>query len=344
MHVLGIKEDELCNSIGVCELYGDHYLSEDQYGHEDCHYELQPLPYGNIGRYLGIDDEDPLHPAMLALCTQPTSITEVEMDAYLDDGLEFPTISLGVFHTSLPQSRYMACVFPTLTKLHLDLNSQTEEPDRLALQSRRERHTATALSAAINLEALYLRVWDDDRDPQMEFDVILGGCRYPRLKSLMLEGLVATEDQLTHFVQSSPYFEHLFIDNMALSPASSSSWACFADAVRRSLALKSAGLLNLQWKSRLCDSPLPVNDEVEFEDFFLRGAENPLRASEIISIGPILRYEEAFGPRDHKKRWQDHYRWTHQGRKRPAFAQAGSDSTYNGWKSLSRWRLTRTKA
>ena len=135
---LGIKRHELCTIVD-CKLEADEHLA------------LQPLPHSNSFP----DPLDDLHPAMAAIHISKSIIRELDMEHGYDKEIFSPSgLLLSAFNASAPQSHYLAYVLPMLTKLHLNLDLRCNDLHSINETSFNERHVASTLSAAINLDCL----------------------------------------------------------------------------------------------------------------------------------------------------------------------------------------------
>ena len=214
---------------------------------------------------------------MLALDKFGSAITEIDME-YLNDWEGVLTsLSFSAFDSSGPQARPLAHVLPRLIKLHLAFdvssNSGVGEPcyNRVGANETcfLRGDVASALSHAINLEYLYILVTnmmdDDDLAGKGTFDAIIRGCKFPKLTSLILEGLDPEGDKLEEFLLASPKLEYLFLHNIKVI---SGDWVGIWDRIMLSLPLK--------------DFMLHVIDAVnkKIMDYLLPGKDNPLTQKE----------------------------------------------------------------
>lgn len=108
---------------------------------------------------------------------------------------------------------------------------------------------AKALVGAINLEQLQLSFAERELPQFEQFEAILGGCRFSKLKSLGLLCLQSTEDQLVGFLGSSPGLETRKLCDHDLTLG---LWEHVAHRNKQFLQLQSASLhIFLEWVSRI---------------------------------------------------------------------------------------------
>ena len=132
-----------------------------------------------------------------------------------------------------------------------------------------------ALSQASNLESLYIVAFEGDDDPSQAstFLPILGGCRFLKLTSLMLEGFISGEGELCQLIHASPDLRYLFMSDFSLTTG---SWEKFADQARPSLALHGVMLNNLYQVDGKDYMGLHYTyTKNSLEDFWLRCGHNP---------------------------------------------------------------------
>jgi hypothetical protein len=294
---LGIKRSELCN-VDNCRL-----------SHEE-HIKYQPLPRSLFNP----EALNLLRAASFALGEYGHSITELDMEYYYFSDVKSLAasrfLSLRAFDISMSQSHHLGNGLSRLKRLHLGFDLSLAYYPR-CLEIFREGHTATALSRAINLESLYLVAFHggNRRLRTSSFAAILGGCRFPKLRSLVLEGFMATEDELRQFVQASPSLLYLLLSDIVLI---SGSWKRFGDSVRPSLKLQRImleQLLQMDDKGKL---RLHFGySKAILKDFFLRAGPNP------ISERPIFPTPHDPRVRRPVDQLYDHYLWIHQDYERP---------------------------
>lgn len=153
-----------------------------------------------------------------------------------------------------PRLRYCAGqVLPNLTSLHLHLNVDFMDHVEVELwydvedELCTEKVVAEFLSAAINLTSLDIDLQDniityedeENFSRPITFEMILGGCKMPRLVTLGLINFLFTEASLTTFLQHSQGIQHMSIENARMI---SESWASMFQSIKGSLALKTVEL------------------------------------------------------------------------------------------------------
>ena len=256
-------------------------------------------------------------PIAVALYTTESSITEIDTKSKYDDRTK--TIALLPFRsfdlsTSNPQ--YLTSVIPLLTRLHLDFDIRYLHNDLRDLTSKicfDRDHVASILSKASSLQYLFLSVIDHailtyKDTPHTSFRATLKDCRLPRLKSLILVGLDATEDQMTQFLEGSPNLEYLYLLGMRLKIG---TWATFASTIRRVVPLRDIMLHWLLERSNTEQDTLPYAfDQHKFDEYFNGNGENPLtqQANERWTFGQS-EMDRRYLP---LAKFEAHYRWAHQ--------------------------------
>ncbi len=189
MRHLGIDLRDLCPRI-------DCILSPEE------HVLMQPVPFC----FTFADIRDFLHPAMLALHATASAITklDIQVNKYQDEASAL--LSISAFDRTTPESRYVTFRLSTLTMLRLDLGICTR--DALDEFCFNQGNVTDTLATARNLECLYISLTpafvNSLRDPYslFTFEGILGGCRFPKLKSLVLECFKAKPAKLLEFLTS----------------------------------------------------------------------------------------------------------------------------------------------
>ena len=171
------------------------------------------------------------------------------------------------FEMTARQSCYLKLQLRQLTKLRIRLNrAQDFRPDI---------SIARALCNAVNLESLFLCGYRSScRYGPTMMTTSLGGCHFPKLKSLILQRMDSAEEDLMGFLQTSPHLRHLTFDSVHLV---SGSFESLADNIRRTLRLKS---VFIHYASNVAVEGGRLrryftNDPSLIEDFFLRNGENP---------------------------------------------------------------------
>ena len=254
------KQDDLC-PFKVCTLsVADHI---DFHVRPGPPYQMTPNPF---------------HQAMLAISAAKSNITELAM---IHDGVEddsYPReayISEESFVMTARQSCCLTLQLQNLTKLRM----------RVSSDNRRDRIIAKALSVAVNLESLFFASNVDDSGPDYltTMSRFFHGCKFPKLKSLIMKCMGSTEDELVDFMKGSPSLKHLALQRFNLKPG---SWESVARIIRPALRLKSVMLHEISRS----DPGSSYNGELDWsndhrliEDFFLREGENPFTEAAIES-------------------------------------------------------------
>ena len=253
--------------------YGDPWKDHrhDPWKKEDlCPYPTCPLSkYDHISFFLR-----PIPPSrddvvrewdqiFLSLSVTKPRITEFEVIG--EDCLAFLPIS--AFTVAPRKSSYIATFFKTLTKLRLSLRTRFDTSGVVA----------GTLSAAINLESLFIEGDNfDDEDVSdlvpSSMPMVLGGCRFTKLRSLSLVHLSSEQNDLPDLLRNSPLVDHLTIRSFLLNDG---TWELLAAGIRAILQLKSVEFDDLRDRNE-SDDFFMKQDEIE--DFFLRNGKNPFKA------------------------------------------------------------------
>ena len=180
------------------------------------HINMQVVPHC----YSDPDMRDFLHPAMLALHATNSAITKLDVQIHKAWDSNAALLPVSAFDRSIPQFRYTVLRLSTMTKLRFDLgiDDQGSADGEVFYQ----RDVARALANARNLECLYISLAPDfehllrDLNPVNTFDGILGGCKFPKLQSLVLNGFNVDPTELSGFLKSSAKLETLYMHKIIL--------------------------------------------------------------------------------------------------------------------------------
>lgn len=263
---------------GNCDLYNEYELhAHDPWKQDDlCPFKHCKLSVSDhISFYVRPNPPDnitpnPLDLAMLAISAAKSTVTDF---AIIHDGNN-SFLTKHAFVMTARQSRYFDLQFQNLTKLRLRFSqnavssNQGPNPDMVI---------GKTLSVAVNLESLYM----EGDDPIMAnypdyptiFSGVLGGCRFPKLRSLILVTIDSEEEELLEFLKTSPCLEHLMLERFILIPG---SWENVADKIRSTFRLKSVvldilfgGFPGFEWGDDY------IFDQQSVEEFFLRNGQSP---------------------------------------------------------------------
>ena len=214
------KEDELC-PFKTCNLSVSDHLS----------FYLRPTsPYQAA--------PNPLHVAMLAMSAAKTTITEL---AVLHQSQQRSPresfLTKDAFDMTTRQSYQFTLQLQHLTKLRMRLSDRR----RVVVQGpRADRPIAGVLFSAVNLHSLFIEGVRSElefgHDTPTTMSSFLGGCEFPKLRSLMLASMSLTESELDDFVKTSPFLKYFALHFCALNVG---SWESVAIRLRSALRLKS---------------------------------------------------------------------------------------------------------
>ena len=260
MRHLGINLSDLCPR-------RDCILSPEE------HVLMQPVPF--CCPYP--DVRDFLHPLMLALHATASAITQLDIQVNKPQADTSALLSVSAFNRFTPQSRYVTFRLSTLTRLHFSLGIGPRDINGLCFI---QGDVTNTLAAARNLECLYITVAPNfesllrDLTALSTFEGILGGCRFPKLKSLVLEDFSANSTALPEFLKHSSQLEALYLHDFYLMTG---SWERTAERVRQTLGLKEVVLSCLRefgWGNGFAYE-FTDSSRMEVEDFILRRGNNP---------------------------------------------------------------------
>ena len=175
-----------------------------------------------------------------ALSATNANVKELTMEP-CDLELSTDTASFSMSPGSLSQVK--VC-FRTLTKIRFTLLMDPERFSTNVDKRHVHRNVAKLLSSAINLQSLSLDLRDEAVVPETQHSTlkeILGQCKFPKLRSLILGFLVSSEAELLRLLRYSGSLEQLTIEGHELTEG---SWMRVADWIRASLPLLGYAGLN----------------------------------------------------------------------------------------------------
>ena len=202
---------------------------------KDC--ELLPaahLPYDV--RETGLSRKSSANPWRLvlsAISTTKANVRELTMEPYelcvSTDSAAFSMSPWGLSQALLS--------FRNLTKLRLSLIGDTEQFTNDVDTRRVHPNVAKLLSNAINLKSLSLDISDRRFRPRYScplFQDILGQCKFPKLRSLILAFFASSDEELLRLLNHSKRLEQITLRHFTLTTG---SWMRVADWIRASLPL-----------------------------------------------------------------------------------------------------------
>ena len=221
---------------------------------------------------------NPFHLAILAISKTKSTITELAMIHHGDE-LVYKESFLGIdsFDMTPRLSDSSTILLQQLTRLRIRLYDGRWEYDRRwdpqTQQSYMGRPIAKALSSAVSLESLFIEAGGDfpPEHGMTRMSAFLEGCRFPKLRSLVLMNMISKEDELLAFLKNSPCLKHLTIELFVLIVG---SWEVVAQKIRSALRLRSVMVNHISDKSiQYHDDTGNIHHSVE--RFFLHNGENP---------------------------------------------------------------------
>ena len=183
-------------------------------------------------------EPDSLHLAMLAISVAKSTITELALTNHRERAFRYED-SLVM---TARQFSSLKSQFQSLTKLRLGFGLC---PDKNHYDG---STVAKALSVAVNLESLSIEAdspfpCTTQRLPAPTMmSSLLGGCKFPKLKSLLLRFVDSRDDEFLGFLKNSPRLMHLTLDNFHLD---SGAWERLFEEICSIFQLKSVRLHKL---------------------------------------------------------------------------------------------------
>lgn len=240
------------------------------------------------------------HPNLWHLIMRALSIADPPITEIVSKSTQYSClIPMGSFVMTPRQMQDVTMRFRTLTKLRLSLSNEDTNQNEGALRYVDDNSVARALSAAVNLKNLFIQNDGDIRstDDTWSFgSVILEGCRFPELRSLILVNIDTEEEKLLNLLGASPRLENLFLCSFALYAG---FWASAAARMKSILHLKNVEITD--FSDDLLSSPKVEpqyvfnSDHRLIEDFFLREGENPFTEQAI---------KDFYNNYDEAQRWE----------------------------------------
>lgn len=232
--------------------------------------------FPDIVRQSGFSRRDSTNPWRLmlsALSATNENVRELTMEP---DGMGLSTDTAAFSMSPQDLSQAMAC-FRNLTKLRLSLVSDIERFSTNVDTFHVHRNVAKLLRSAINLESLSLDLFYEEGIPKHKYSTlqeILGQCKFPKLKSLILSFLTSSDEELLQLLEYSKNLEQITITYHTLTKG---SWMRVANWIRASLPLLKHVELNHLYRG--FDDPFERVEYQdlygEFSDFLFAHGENP---------------------------------------------------------------------
>ena len=252
------KEDELC-PFKTCNLSVSDHLS----------FYLRPISAYQAAA-------NPLHVAMTAMSAAKTTITELAvLHQSQERSPQESFLTKDAFEVTTRQFHQFSLQLQHLTKLRMRLSDRR----RVVFQgTRASRPIAEVLSSAVNLHSLFIEGVRSElefgHDTPTTMSSFLGGCEFPKLRSLILASMSLKERELDDFVKTSPLLKYFKLQFCALNIG---SWEKVAIGLRSAIRLKSVMFDKLTggFSGRKEGHYYNMNFHM-VEDFFLHhGEKNP---------------------------------------------------------------------
>ena len=140
---------------------------------------------------------------MLSLISTGSPLKELALEPSRGKG----HIPLRAFQPTFWNPFSLPKIVQNLTKLRLILSIDSFPLDSLNRCAYVGGYVARTLAAATGLESFFINFhWANDGDDDLgmtNFESILGGCQFPRLKSLILASFDSTAEELIRFFKTS---------------------------------------------------------------------------------------------------------------------------------------------
>ena len=270
---------------------------------------------------LSVSDSQPWQNIMVALDIPNSLICELAVEPlYRDEGTALPA---SAFHCQPREIHTRNVIYSRLKKLRLSLCSDDviESDDDDDNNNDTALQVTRAISAAINLEYLCLDLAEDflpwnhpnpDR-AHTSFDMILGSCRFPKLKSLILVNFESTAGELRRLIKAcAKTLEHLTIDTYMLS---SGLWEHLFSELRDTLHLKSV------FVTKVCGGLRQPYDELVMANrcdatskFFFGGGRNPYTVKALDAWHKRMNGQIHLTRTEYQGGWEGRYRELHENR------------------------------
>ncbi|KAL6713744.1 hypothetical protein ACLMJK_008236 [Lecanora helva] len=225
---------------------------------------------------------------MKALSKSGSQITEIDMDTGKDRSW-YDCFCRCTFGSRTLDGASVRDRLKNLTKLHIQITQDRCTKKYLYRDDHcvRERDcVAKVLAWASNLKSLYLGGWcefepeydwpTDDEADSADLRSLLGGCHFPKLQTLILHNLTATEDHLFRFLQGSSSLKTLCLSPFLLR---SGSWESAILKLSRNFQMNKVILQSIRGsKERTIHCPhqgywfLDDHDRVD-ENYFIHGVD-----------------------------------------------------------------------
>ena len=253
-----LEGDDLC-PFKVCSLsVSDHLM-----------FQVRPTPPYQM-------TPNPFHLATLAISMTKSTITELVMIPHGIHGSEESFLIKNSFNVTAGLSCCSTILLQQLTRLRMRLFDDCGESK--AQRSYMGSPIAKALSSAISLESLFIeggfKFFDREESSVTMMSTFLEGCRFPKLRSLIMTYMNSAEDELLDFLKTSPCLKHLTMEFFSLV---NGNWKVVAQRIRSALQLKSVMLdvLSGGFSDLSVSGEYYSNNNHLVERYFLHNGENP---------------------------------------------------------------------
>ena len=241
--------------------------------------------------FLRKDSTNPWRLVLSALSTTKANVRELNMATHnLYVGTDSAAFSMSPWGLS-----QAILSFRNLTKLGLFLIGDTKQFTNDVDTHRVHENVAKLLSNAINLESLSLDLpkrKSGTRSSCPLFQDILGQCKFPKLRSLILAFFASSDEELLRLLNHSKRLERIIIEHFTLTTG---SWMRVADWIRASLPLLKHAKLTPVYGG--FDKPIDGEKYCDWygglDKFLFASGENPFTEE---ALGKYLADKAAGGP------------------------------------------------
>lgn len=179
----------------------------------------------------------------------------------------------GGFDNTLQQPFALQDIFQHFRKLRLSFQ---------LVNNSVEKHIARTLSAATKLKSLYITAhWDKTDTRYMPggstaFQEILGGCDFPQLSSITLQGFTSTQTELIRFLRGSSNLQQLTLNYHMLG--GKDEWEYCANGIKLALPNLEHIIINFLISNhggRVVAYHKHRYSDTDVRGFFFQGKANP---------------------------------------------------------------------
>ena len=295
-----VYSDRLAKSLGPCSVTGCQ-LSQSE------HLEILVQPESGFS----YPKFSPWNLAMLAWWAVGNPVRELATESQA-------CLPFAHFFNPVQKPWDFGLLFQSLTKLRLNLSIDPDPEYPEETSCFQQGGISLALSGAKSLQCLYILATlgqnVDEYRPMTPFQTILGTCQFPKLRSLILNSLDSTSEELLTFLEASKQLQQFTLIYHELL---SGTWEQTAGWMRTSLTLEEIDLNGL-YGGLVPHNPVADFDDEGYidyfghvQDFFLRHGPNPFNKDTLSVRKNYLKEGRAATCPDYIKAAEERYRRYH---------------------------------